>query len=64
MPEKVRALMQGRYNALSYGPEGLKSRREKIIRNDPDLDTRRYSLQYFLPFGALEKEKRFWHSKS
>ena len=63
IPEKVQALMQGRYNALSYGPEGLKSRREKIIRNNPDLDRGRDSLQYFLPFGALEREKRFWQFK-
>jgi len=63
VPQKVLALMDGRYTALSYGPEGLKSRREKIIRNDPDLDRGRYSLQYFLPFGALENEKRFWNFK-
>ena len=63
IPEKVQALMQGRYNALSYGPEGLKSRREKIIRRNPDLDIGRYSLQYFLPFGALENEKAFWQFK-
>jgi len=63
IPEKVQALMQGRYNALSYGPEGLKSRREKIIRRNPDLNIGRYSLQYFLPFGALENEKAFWQFK-
>ena len=63
VPQKVLALMDGRYTALSYGPEGLKSRREKIIRNDPDLDRGRYSLQYFLPFGALENEKTFWNFK-
>jgi len=63
IPEKVQALMQGRYIALSYGPEGLKSRRTKIITKNPDLDTGRYSLQYFLPFGALENEKAFWQFK-
>ena len=55
--------MDGRYTALSYGPEGLKSRREKIIRNNVDLYRGRYSLQYFLPFGALENEKAFWNFK-
>jgi hypothetical protein len=63
VPQKVLALMDGRYTALSYGPEGLKSRREKIIRNNADLDRGRYSLQYFLPFGALENEKTFWNFK-
>lgn len=63
VPQKVLALMDGRYTALSYGPEGLKSRREKIIRNNPDIDRGRYSLQYFLPFGALENEKAFWNFK-
>jgi hypothetical protein len=63
VPQKVLALMDGRYTALSYGPEGLKSRREKIIRNNPDIDRGRYSLQYFLPFGALENEKNFWNFK-
>ena len=63
VPEKVRALMDGRYTAITYGPEGLKSRREKILRNNPGLDTGRYSIQYFLPFGALENEKSFWNFK-
>ena len=63
VPEKVRALMDGRYTAITYGPEGLKSRREKILRNNPGLNTGRYSIQYFLPFGALENEKSFWNFK-
>lgn len=58
--DKINYLMSGRYTPLSYGPEGLKGRREKIIRNNPDLDTGRYGVSYFLPFGALEAEKNKW----
>ena len=52
--------MNGFYTPLSYGPEGLKSRREKILRNQPDLDQRIYNYQYFYPLGLLEAEKNRW----
>ena len=52
--------MNGFYTPLSYGPEGLKSRRQKILRNNPDLDQRIYNYQYFFPLGMLEAEKRRW----
>jgi len=60
IPDKINYLMSGRYTPLSYGPEGLKGRREKIIRNNADLDQVKYNFQYFLPFGALEAEKNKW----
>ena len=60
IPTKVIMLMNGRYTPLTYGPEGLKSRREKILRNQPDLDQRIYNYQYFYPLGLLEAEKNRW----
>ena len=60
IPTKAIMLMNGFYTPLSYGPEGLKSRREKILRNNPDLDQRIYNYQYFFPLGMLEAEKRRW----
>ena len=60
IPTKAIMLMNGFYTPLSYGPEGLKSRRQKILRNNPDLDQRIYNYQYFFPLGMLEAEKRRW----
>ena len=60
IPDKILFLLNGRYSPISYGPEGLKGRREKIVRRNPDLDKTRYNTQYFLPFGLLEREKNKW----
>ena len=60
IPTKAIMLMNGFYTPLSYGPEGLKSRREKILRNQPDLDQRIYNYQYFFPLGMLEAAKMKW----
>jgi hypothetical protein len=60
IPTKAIMLMNGFYTPLSYGPEGLKSRREKILRNNKDLDQRIYNYQYFFPLGMLEAAKRRW----
>ena len=60
IPTKVIMLMNGRFTPLSYGPEGLKSRREKILRNNKDLDPRIFNYQYFFPLGLLEAEKNRW----
>ena len=53
--------ISGRYTPITYGPEGLKSRREKIIRRNPDLDQSIFNYQYFLPIGLLELEKAKWN---
>ena len=58
--EKVSMFISGRYTPITYGPEGLKSRREKIIRRNPDLDQSVFNYQYFLPIGLLEREKLRW----
>ena len=60
VPSKIIAFINGIYTPMSYGPEGLKGRREKILRNDPTLNQVKYNFQYFLPFGALEAAKRRW----
>ena len=60
IPTKAIMLMNGFYTPLSYGPEGLKSRREKILRNVKDLDQRKYNYQYFFPLGMLEAAKMKW----
>jgi len=60
VPSKIIAFINGIYTPMSYGPEGLKGRREKILRNDPTLNQVKYNFQYFLPFGALESAKRKW----
>jgi hypothetical protein len=57
---KVAMFVSGRYTPITYGPEGLKSRREKIIRRNPDLDQSMFNYQYFLPIGLLELEKAKW----
>ena len=58
--QKVASFISGRYTPITYGPEGLKSRREKIIRRNPDLDQSVFNYQYFLPLGLLEREKLRW----
>ena len=58
--QKVSMFISGRYTPITYGPEGLKSRREKIIRRNPDLDQSIFNYQYFLPIGLLEREKARW----
>lgn len=58
--QKVAMFVSGRYTPITYGPEGLKSRREKIIRRNPDLDQSIFNYQYFLPIGLLELEKARW----
>jgi gas vesicle protein len=58
--QKVAMFVSGRYTPITYGPEGLKSRREKIIRRNPDLDQSIFNYQYFLPIGLLEREKARW----
>ena len=63
IPQQVVNLMNGYYTPITYGPEGLKSRMNKIIRNNPDLDRREFNYQYFQPLGLLEAEKFRWMSK-
>jgi len=58
--QKVAMFVSGRYTPITYGPEGLKSRREKIIRRNPNLDQSMFNYQYFLPIGLLELEKARW----
>ena len=52
--------MNGRFTPLSYGREGLKSRKDKILRNNKDLDPRIFNYQYFIPLGMLEAIKSKW----
>ena len=63
IPQQVVNLMNGYYTPITYGPEGLKSRMNKIIRNNPDLDRREFNYQYFQPLGLLEAEKFRWMYK-
>jgi len=60
IPTKVIMLMNGRFTPLSYGREGLKSRKDKILRNNKDLDPRIFNYQYFIPLGMLEAIKSKW----
>ena len=58
----VSNILNGRFSAISYGEEGLKSRMNKIKRNDPYLSSE-YGFSYFLPIGALERVKGNWEGK-
>jgi len=60
IPTKIIMLLNGRFTPITYGPEGLKSRMNKIYRNNPDIDRRIYHYQYFYPYGPLEREKNKW----
>ena len=58
----VMNVLNGRFSAVPYGQEGLAGRMNKILRNNPYLNSK-YGFSYFLPLGALEKVKGKWDGK-